>query len=277
MKLRLAILAMAAVGIFALSAGAADIPADPAFDKPVAVKHVRLGPAQTQPVSYKEIRCSYFTGIMVKEWDEQEIGDKEISYVAAPDAAKPPPCQKAALPGERKLPVSDLTVYFLGYAGGAIFLADADGANNTIGFYIFDPKTGQKRFTDTIKLDSKFGSVANDNGTLKLGYIRALTGPCSVVTGGADCWTKIAQQSGYTGPAPDCVAGYKQAAESFAADACKAQGGDQKKCLTEQLARRTDWDKAPSVVAFDVTASIAPDNNATITPAGSQAQCWPSD
>ncbi|HEV2189549.1 MAG TPA: hypothetical protein VGR70_20230 [Stellaceae bacterium] len=199
------------------------------------------------------------------------------SLVAVSDAAKPPSCQKKALPGERKLPISDLTVYFLGYAGGAIFLTDADGANNTIGFYVFDPKTGQKRFTDTTKLDSKFARVANDNGTLKLGYIRGLTGPCSVVTDGADCWSKIAQQSGYTGPAPDCVAGYKQAAESFAADACKAQGGDQKKCLAEQLARRADWDKAPSVIAFDVITAIAADNSATVTPTGTPAQCWPSD
>lgn len=276
MKLYLAALATAA-GPFALHAGAAEIPADPAFDKPVAVKHVRLGPAQTQPVSYKELRCSYYPGLMVKEWDEREIGDKEISYLAVVDATKPPPCQKAALPGERKLPVSDLTVYFLGYAGGAIFLADADGGNGTYGFYVFDTKTGQKRFTDTTKLDSKFASIANDNGRLKLTYVRALTGPCSVVTDGADCWTKIARQSGYTGTAPDCVAGYKQAAESFAADACKAQGGDQKKCLAEQLARRADWDKAPSVVAFDVTATIAPDNSATVAATGGPAQCWPSD
>jgi hypothetical protein len=276
-KLLPALLAVVAAGSFAISAGAANLAVDPAFDKPIAVKHVRLGPAQTQPVSYKEIRCSYYPGLMVKEWDEQEIGDKEISVVAAPDAAKPPPCRKAALPGERKLPSTDLTVYFLGYAGGAIFLTEADGANNTTGFYVFDPKSGQQRFTDTTKLDSKFASIANDNGTLRLGYVRALTGPCSVVTDGADCWPKIARQSGYTGPAPDCVAGYKQAAESFAADACKAQGGDQKKCLTDQLARRADWDKAPSVIAFDVTASIAPDNSAAVTPTGGPAQCWPSD
>jgi hypothetical protein len=277
MILRLVWLAAAAAGVFALSARAADIPVDPAFDKPTAVKHVRLGAAQTQPVSYKELRCSYYPGLMIKEWDEQEIGDKEISYVAVTDAAKPPPCQKAALPGEHKLPAPDLTVYFLGYAGGAIFLGDADGANNTIGFYVFDPKTGQRRFTDTTKLNSKFASIANDGATLKLGYIRALTGPCSVVTDGADCWTKIAQQPGYTGTAPNCVAGYKQAAESFAADVCKAQGGDRNKCLADQLARRADWDKTPSVVAFDVIATIAPDNSATVTAAGGPAQCWPSD
>ena len=276
MNLRLALLAAVAASVVALPAGAVDLPTDPAFDKPAEVRHVRLGPARTQPVRYKEIRCSYFAGIMIKEWDEQEIGDKEISYVPAPGSAKPP-CQKASLPGERKLPVSDLTVYFLGYAGDAIFLGDADGANGTIGFFVFDPKSGKQRFTDTTKLDSKFASIANDNGTLKLGYVRALTGPCSVVTDGADCWPKFVQQSGYTGAAPDCVAGYKQAAESFAADVCKAQGGDQNKCLADQLARRADWDKTPSVVAFDVTASISPDNTAAVTPTGGPAQCWPSD
>lgn len=276
MRLRAIVWALVAAGCFALPALAADIPADPAFDEPSAVKHVRLGPAQTQPVSYKELRCSYYAGIMIKEWDEQEMGDKEISYVAVTGPTKPP-CQRAALPGERKLPVSDMTVYFLGYAGGSIFLTDADGANGAIGFYVFDPKTGQQRFTDTVKLDSKFASIIGDADTLRLGYTRAVTGECSVVVDGADCWAKIAKQTGFTGAAPDCVAGYKAAAQQFAQDACTAQGGDLKKCLAEQLARRADWDKAPSVIAFDVTTSIGPGGAATITPTGGPAQCWPSD
>jgi hypothetical protein len=262
--------------LLALPASAVNLPTDPAFDKPATVKHVRLGPAQTQPVSYKEIRCSYFAGIMIKEWDEQEIGDKEISYVLAPGATKPP-CQKSALTGERKLPAGDLTVYFLGYAGGAIFLTDADGANGTIGFYVFDPKTGKQRFTDTTKLDSRFASVAVNGDTLRLGYTRAVVGPCSVVTDGADCWTKIAQQSGFPGPAPNCAAGYREAGEKFADDICKAQGGDKNTCMTEQLSRRADWDKASSVIAFDVTSTIGAGNAATITPTGGPAQCWPSD
>jgi len=255
---------------------AAEISTDPAFDKANAVKHVRLGPAQTQPVSYKEVRCSYFTGIMVKEWDEQEIGDKEISYVLAPGAARPA-CQKAILPGEHKLPIANLTVYFLGYAAGAIFLADADGANDTIGFYVFDPKAGHQRFTDTIKLESKFAGISADGDTLRLGYTRALTGSCSVVIEGADCWTKIAQQAGFSGLSPDCAAGYREAGQKFADEVCRTQGGDTKKCLADQLARRAEWDKAPSVIAFDVKTAIGPGDTVTITPTGGPALCWPSD
>jgi hypothetical protein len=263
------------LAIAAAPVQAAETKTDPAFDKPISVKHVRLGPAQTQPISYKEIRCSYFAGIMIKEWDEQEIGDKEISYVPT-QAGKSPVCQKT-VPGEHKLPVNDLTVYFLGYAAGAIFLADADGANGTIGFYVFDPKTGQRRFTDTIKLDSKFATVSADGDALRLGYTRAATGPCSVVTDGSDCWAKIVQQTGFSGPAPDCAAGYRDAAQKFAEDVCRSQGGDKKKCLAEQLARRADWDKAPSVVAFDVTTTVGPGDSTKITPSGGPAQCWPSD
>jgi hypothetical protein len=255
---------------------AAGISTDPAFDKANAVKHVRLGPAQTQPISYKEFRCSYFTGIMVKEWDEREIGDKEISYVLAPGAAKPA-CQKAILPGEHKLPISNLIVYFLGYAAGAIFLGDADGANDTIGFYVFDPKTGRQRFTDTIKLESKFAGISADGDTLRLGYTRAVTGSCSVVTEGADCWTKIAQQAGFSGPSPDCAAGYREAGQKFADEVCRTQGGDTKKCLADQLTRRADWDKTPSVIAFDVKTAIGPGDSVTITLAGGPALCWPSD
>lgn len=260
----------------AVPAQAAETKSDPAFETPTFVKHLRLGPADTKPVSYKEIRCSYFPTLMVKEWDEREIGDKEISYVPIQGKAIPV-CRKAALPGERKLPVDDLTVYFLGYAGGAIFLADADGANGTIGFYVFEPKTGRKRFTDTIKLDSNFAGIAADGDALTLRYLRAMTGPCSVVAEGADCWTKIAQQAGFSGVTPDCAAGYREAGRKFAEDVCGVQGGDKQKCLTEQLARRADWDKAPSVVAFDVTATVGPDGKATVAATGGPAQCWPSD
>jgi len=268
--------AAAVFAVIATPVQAADAKADPAFDKPASVKHVRLGPAQTQPVSYEEIRCSYFAGLMVKEWDEREIGDKEISYVPIQGGAAPA-CRKATLPGEHKLPMDDLTVYFLGYAGGAIFLTDADGANDTIGFYVFDPKTGRKRLTDTIKLDSKFAGIAAEGDTLRLRYLRAVTGPCSVVTEGAACWTKIAQQAGFSGAAPDCAAGYREAGRKFAEEACRIRGGDKQKCLAEQLARRADWDKVPSVVAFDVATTVGPDDTAVVSPAGGPAQCWPSD
>jgi hypothetical protein len=274
MNVPILVLTMAAIA--ATSAHATENNPDPTFEKPAAVKHLRLGRAQTQPVSYKEIRCSYFGGVMVKEWDQQEIGDKEISYVLTQGAAKPA-CQKAALPGERKLPTGDLTVYFLGYAAGAIFLGDADGANDTIGFYVFDPMTGRRRFTDTIKLDSKFAGISAEGDTLRLGYTRALTGPCSVVTDGADCWSKIARQAGFSGPAPDCADGYRESGRKFAEEACRIQRGDRQKCLAEQLTRRAERDKAPSVVAFDVTAAIGSDDTTKITPTGGPAQCWPSD
>jgi len=267
---------VAAMTAFIGAAQSAEIKTDPAFEKPVAVKHVRLGRAQTQPVSYKEIRCSYFPDLMVKEWDEQETGDKEISLVPV-QGRTIPACGKAALPGERKLPVGDMTVYFLGFASGAIFLTDADGANGTIGFYIVDPKTGRQRFNDTIKLDSNFASISAEGDVLKLGYLRAVTGSCSVVGEGADCWSKIAQQTGFAGAAPDCATGYRDAAEAFANEACRAQGGDKQKCLVEQVARRADRNRAPSVIAFEVTTTIGPDDKAIITPTGGTARCWPSD
>lgn len=276
LPLHLLAAAMIAAALAGPAYSAAGPASDPAFEKPAVVRHVRLGPADTRPISYKEIRCSYFSGIMVKEWDEREIGDKEISYVTAPGAAKPA-CRKAALPGERRLPVGDLTVYFLGYAAGAIFLADADGSNGTIGFYVFEPKTGRQRFTDSIKLESRFSTISADAEKLRLGYLRALTGPCSVVSEGTDCWAKIAQQVGLSGAAPDCAAGYAEAGRKFAEEACRVRGGDKRTCLAEQSARRGEWNKAPSVIAFDVTTEIAPDGSAVIRPTGGPAQCWPSD
>jgi hypothetical protein len=262
--------------VFIGPARAAGSPADPAFEKPTAVRHLRLGPADTKPISYKEIRCTYFSDIVIKEWDEQEIGDKEISYasVLAPSKFT---CQKTALRGEHQLPTAALNVYLLGYAAGAIFLGDADGANDTIGFYVFDPKTDHQRFTDTIKLESKFSDISADGETLRLRYTRALVGPCSIVTDGAECWTTIARQAGLSGNAPDCAAGYREAGRKFAEAACNNRRGDKKDCLAEQVTRRADWDKAPSVIAFGVNTVLGPGDGATISPMGGPVQCWPSD
>ena len=125
-------------------------------------------------------------------------------------------------------------------------------------------------------LDSKFSTIAADGDTLRLGYIRALVGPCSVLTDGADCWSKIAAAAGLSGDAPDCAAGYRDASQKFAEDVCNNQRGDKKACLAEQMSRRADWDKAPSVIAFAANAVLDP-SGSTISPAGGPVQCWPSD
>jgi hypothetical protein len=272
----LPLLAAISSAVFFAPACSAASPTGPAFEKPTAVTHLRLGPADTKPISYKEIRCSYFSDIIIKEWDEREIGDKQISYIRAPASTKPV-CQRAALSGEHVLPTGDLTVYLLGYTAGTIFLGDADGANNTIGFYAFDPKTNRQRFTDTIKLDSKFSTIAVDGDTLRLGYTRAVAGSCSVVIDGAECWTKIAASAGLSGNVPDCAAGYRDASQKFADSVCSDRRGDKKACLAEQMSRRAEWDKSPSVIAFAATAMLGPGDRATISPAGGPVQCWPSD
>jgi hypothetical protein len=97
-RVSLPLLAAMSSAVFVAPARSADTPTDPAFEKPAAVRHLRLGPADTKPISYKEIRCSYYAGIVIKERDEREIGDKQISYILAPGSTKPA-CQKAALPG----------------------------------------------------------------------------------------------------------------------------------------------------------------------------------
>ena len=128
---------------------------------------------------------------------------------------------------------------------------------------------------EVIRSEQK-ASVSLLQRRLRLGYTRAVAGRCSVVIDGAECWTKIAASAGLSGGAPDCAARYRDTSQKFADSVCSDRRGDKKACLAEQMSRRTDWDKAPSVIAFAANAMLVPSGN-TVSPAGGPVQCWPSN
>src|SRR5579862_5317194 len=109
----LAALAIASAGPLCTSrAVAADYDGAAPFERALEVRHVAIGRAQTVPASNKEVRCFYFAPIMVKEIDEREMGDSQISYIPRKAGEATPACRRAALPGERVLPLNNATVYF---------------------------------------------------------------------------------------------------------------------------------------------------------------------
>src|SRR5204862_8229821 len=117
---RLCGLLLLAAALLASDAMAYDAKAP--FERALAVRRQSLGPADTKPISYKEVRCFYFAGLMVKEIDEREIGDKQISYLPlAPGQAKPA-CSATPLVGEQSVALDELTAYFWGAAANTLFL-----------------------------------------------------------------------------------------------------------------------------------------------------------
>jgi hypothetical protein len=275
----LAALAIASAGPLCTSrAVAADYDGAAPFERALEVRHVAIGRAQTVPASNKEVRCFYFAPIMVKEIDEREMGDSQISYIPRKAGEATPACRRAALPGERVLPLNNATVYFLGFAAGTIFLTDADGSNGTLPFSAYDPGADRLRFEDAMKLGTKFASIAADGDMLRLHYTRAVTGTCSVVADGDACWATLARQTSLpVAPAPACRAGYEQAGRALADEACRLRHGNRAACLSDELSRRASWDKAPSVIGYGVDVAVPPAGQAAMTPANGPIACWPSD
>jgi hypothetical protein len=256
---------------------AASYDGDAPFEKAADIRAVNIGPADTVPPSDKEVRCFYFTKLMVKELDEHEVGDTELSYFITGPGQTVPDCAAKPIPGERKLEVEES--YFWGTAAEKLFLIDADGSNGTIGFRVYEPQSSRELFRDTVKLSSRPREIAEDGGKLHLAYTRAVTGSCSVVTGGETCWRAITRKMQMPeSPVPDCRAGYEAALQHQAEEACQGQSGDKPACLERETKdRSTGWDAAPSVVSYDVDVVVGPTDEVARKFSGGPVACWPAD
>lgn len=270
-----------AAALFALavasSASAASYDGEAPFEKAAETRTTKLGPADTEPSSDKEVRCFYFSRLMVKEIDERDIGDTEIAYDITGPGQTVPDCAAQAIPGERKLQGDES--YFWGVAADRLFLIDADGANGTIGFRIYEPQSSRELFHDTIKLNSRLREVTEEAGKLHLSYTRAVTGSCSVVTDGETCWRAITRKMEMPEtPPPDCRGGYEAALQHQAEEACRDEGSDKAECLErEKKDRSTGWQAAPSVVSYDVDVTVGSADEVARAFSGGPIACWPSD
>ena len=271
--------AAASLMLAAALPAAANYDGAPPFEKAADTKTVQLGPAATDPGSGKEVRCFYFPRLMVKEIDEGEIGDQQISYMILGPGQSIPDCAEKLIPGEKKLRSEES--YFWGTAADRVFLVDADGANGTIGFRVYEPQSSRELFHDTIKLDSRLREVTAEAGKLHLSYTRAVTGSCSVVTGGETCWRAIIRKMQMPESAPpDCRAGYEAALRRMVEESCRDQRGDSDKaeCLQrETKERNTGWEAAPSVVSYDVDVVVGPTDEVARNFSGGPIACWPAD
>src|SRR5438477_3317 len=98
----------------ALPAFAASYDGEAPFEKAAETSTVKLGPSDAAPPAEKEVRCFYFPRLMVKELDEREIGDTQISYMIGGPGQQIPECTDKPIAGERKLHTEES--YFLGVA-----------------------------------------------------------------------------------------------------------------------------------------------------------------
>jgi hypothetical protein len=240
------------------------------FDKPLAVKHVDLGPADTVPPQEKQVRCSYFPTFMAKEVDEREVGAAQLA-ILPPGAA----CQRDDLPGERVVDSKAWSGYFAGAHGAfAVFSAD-DGEHGGLGFAVVRASDAGVLYSAVA--DGKLTFATGADGATVLHFNAIHAGSCSVAVKGAACATAIGREIGIAAPdVAQCKRGYAEAKRRMAEDRCKENAPKDKGCVAKEIAGMPDWDSSPTVVSYKVEVALTPAVGAE-HPSGGPIACWPAE
>jgi hypothetical protein len=136
-----------------------------------------------------------------------------------------------------------------------------DGANGATSFSIFDTVAVRKLYTDTVKLDGFTRFATGPGGdTLDLGFVRVLKVPCSLLSGGATCWTRFVREA----KLPAEIARRGPPVQACASAYARATGP----------ARVEASD--PSVVAYTVAMTLSVAGTTTVLSRG-ELSCWPSE
>ncbi|HEX4179370.1 MAG TPA: hypothetical protein VHY32_01130 [Caulobacteraceae bacterium] len=223
------------------------------FDAPLRTVRSPLQRDPDNPQARPKLTCAYFPGFMVKQVDLGEEGAAQLSILPTPAAA----CRRANAPGEMVISPTDWTGYFDGVRGGYVLFTAEDGWNGGMGFAVFDAGTGHKVFEDAVK--TQFRSLEASPGGLILHYRRTYAAKCSLNTDPSGCWRAIQRDTGLTGASPpDCAAAYAKEARRTPKQAPQV---------------RTD----PTVVDYEVVATIQNSHGAIRTAPGAAPTCRPAD
>jgi hypothetical protein len=176
------------------------------FDEPLTVDSAPLPKDKANPDAQPQVNCYRYAGFMVKEVDLGEKGAESLA-VTRPDAA----CERAA--GKDDKPVKDdLAGYFFGAKGNLAFFQADDGTNGGLPFVVFDTKTMQRLFDDSLE-GNDFDSLDVVGTTVKITYRRVFSADCSLYKNNDACLARIKAATGLGGPEsamPDCNAAYEE-------------------------------------------------------------------
>jgi hypothetical protein len=225
------------------------------FDRPLRVVRVPLPRDADNPSARARVSCFYFPRFMVKEVDLGEVGAEQLSIVPAPDQSRAPVCQRANRPGEHVVPMTAWSGYFDGVKADYIVFSAGDGWNGGMGFAVFDARTGAKLFDDAAKGEFRAMVAAPDSLTLR--YRRVFAAKCSVAAS-ASCWKQIEADTGLSAAPPPCAAAYAHEARR-----------------TPKLAKEVRND--PTVVEYDIVATVGAPNLAIRPATGRAAACAPAE
>ena len=152
-------------------------------------------------------RCTYYADLTVRETQTDSPGTGPTYLLHGGAGAKRAACG----PGGRKLNTSEQA--FVGRKGGFLFFVPTD-ANGAETFEVLSVNDGSKLYDD-VMVPEAFKSASVAGGVLHLVYTRGYDGSCSLLTGGAACWTKMMKEGRFAKaiserapPVAACQAGY---------------------------------------------------------------------
>jgi hypothetical protein len=168
-------------------------------------------PAKSDDDPTGQIECTYYRDFMLRETgtDTPDPGDATLVPIAT--GASGPPCDAAEHAGGISLKTEGYS-----YVGrkDRYLLFSATDPNGAVPFMVLDTG-GKVLFEDATPPDRAIETVALDNGTLRLGYRRAINASCSLLEDPAGCWSSLVAggkiPNGLARPSRDfCAAAYKE-------------------------------------------------------------------
>jgi hypothetical protein len=253
-----------------------------AFEAPLATRRVDLGPAAVTPPQEKEIRCAYYAGFMVKEIDEREIGDAQLSLLPSAPGQPLPPCQRRTLPGERivdhdhggSLQNEAEGGYFAGAYRGYAFFNAADSVHGGLGFAVVRPPATTILYSAIARGPLTLAPATQ--GGIAIDFRAIHAGTCSVIDDGTACAARIAREIGAAPPdMAICRARYASVKAADTKGWCQP-GQPQDDTCAQKQAREAEWDASPTFLIYPVRVMLDA-NGATARAMGAADDCWPSE
>ena len=252
------------------------------FDKPVSTKVVDLGPSPFYRPGPNQPRvtvtCWYFSGFMVKQFDERQKGAARLGIV--PGATTSTPCVRGLSQNEKVINPEKWSGYFSGVKGNLVFFDASDGWNGGMPFVVYHAQTMKRIFEDSVvnELEDKVmgGLQLSDAQPVTLTYMRVVDSECNLRKEPAACWTAIQKKFHLESfAAPDCKPGYERHARwLFSTDRCPSATDSQ--CQEKEIAKiLEELSDGNSAIAYPVKVTLGA--NPVPKPVPGTVGCWPGD
>lgn len=219
------------------------------FDQPTAIRRV---PTKLNSDPLGELRCTYYSDLMVRETGTDSPGPGPASIIPiSPSSDRQPACD-----GSRSTREASLKTAYFSLVGrkGRFLVFSATNPNGAAPFVIMDAGSGRLIYSDGTMGEGFRSAALEGDGALRLRFTRGVNGSCSIIKDAA-CWARMAREGKIPRavaqsppPVQACVAGYGKDNTTPADD--------------------------PSIVAYDVDMTLDRTGRVQVNARGA-VECYP--